>query len=78
MASHTRKKIIFFLNINGTMVYDKKPLQKYVTDFYRDLLGTTTSRSISLHPSFWVGCLTLSLEQIQFFEALFTELEIKK
>jgi hypothetical protein len=79
IASHTKKKnYIFSLEINGTIVYDQQLLQKHVIDFYRDLLGTTTSKSISLQLSFWDECHTLSLEQIQFFEAPFTTLEIKK
>jgi hypothetical protein len=77
--SHTRKKnYIFSLEINDNVVYDQQLLHKHVTDFYQDLLGTTTSRSISLQPSFWDECPTLSLEQIHFLKTPFTALKINK
>jgi Reverse transcriptase (RNA-dependent DNA polymerase) len=56
----------------------KKILQQHVTDFYRSLLGTSTNRSISLDDSFWQSFSKLTVNQVKFLEASFTEVEIKK
>jgi hypothetical protein len=75
--NNTNWSYIFSLHIDGVKVYDQKMLQKYVPDFYRSLLGTTTDRSISLDINFWNNCTQLSPDQVSFL-APFSENEIKK
>jgi hypothetical protein len=42
----------FSLEIDGSMICDQNILRKHVTDFYHNLLGTTTIKTISLHSNF--------------------------
>jgi hypothetical protein len=42
------------------------------------LLGTTSERNLSLHPSFWNSCVKLTSTQTYLLEKPFTEEEIKK
>jgi hypothetical protein len=71
------KKYIFSLEINDSMVFDQQILKKYVTNFYRNLFGTTTSISIFLDCHFWNSCTQLTDEQVAFLESFFIENEIK-
>jgi hypothetical protein len=50
----------FTLEINGVLVYDPHILIKHVNNFYRELLGTPTTRSLSLSLDFWDGQCKLS------------------
>jgi Reverse transcriptase (RNA-dependent DNA polymerase) len=59
------------------MVFDQNILRKHTTDFYRNLLDITTTRTISLQSNFWDSYTHLIVEQINFLEPPFNEEEIK-
>jgi hypothetical protein len=73
-SNNKRKNFIFSLEIDGSMDFDQNILRKHVIDFYRNLLGTTTTRIISLQPNFWDSCTKLTVEQIAFLESPFLTL----
>jgi hypothetical protein len=48
-----------------------------MNDFYRDLLGTTTNRSLSPSSDFWEGQYRLDNSQLAIMDRPFTEKEVK-
>jgi hypothetical protein len=71
------KNYIFSLIINDITIYDPSILKYHVNSFYRDLLGTSSPKLISIHSTFWFSFDKLTLDQQNALEVPFTLPEIK-
>jgi hypothetical protein len=72
------KNYIFSLQIDAVTVYEPSILRKHVNDFYKNLLGQSTDKYISLSPSFWSIEDQLTDQQQNQLDLPFTIDEIKK
>ena len=75
-SSKKRRNLIFSLEIDGQICFDPVVLQAYITSFYKDLLGTTTVRDVTLNPDLWSSSEKLTVSQCTSLEAPFTLEEI--
>ena len=73
-----KKNSIFSMTINGVIVQDMAVIKDHVTNFYKQLLGTSTSRLVGIQSSLWDNSRNLSLEQKVALERPFTVDEIRK
>lgn len=66
------------LEIHGVTVYDPKLLQNHISSYFKELLGTTNIRLLSLHPTLWSSNEKLTPTRQSFLEQPFILDEIKQ
>ena len=76
-SAKKKRNTIFSLEIEGQLCFDPIILRAHVTSFYKDLLGTTTVRDITLNQDLWSSSEKLTVSQCISLEAPFTLEEIK-
>lgn len=80
IVASTRKKnnTITSLEIDGVVCTNQSVIQKHITDFYKDLMGSSTPRLLHLKPNLWHASENLTYDQCAFLEAPFTLEEIHR
>ena len=77
-SSRKKKNTISCLEINGVMVYNQSILLRHITDYYKGLMGSSSTRIVSLQENLWSASDNLTLEQCISLESPFTLDEIKR
>lgn len=72
-----KKNTILSLEINDTPTYDPIVLRNHITSYFKDLLGTTKPRLLSLQPNLWTDSEKLTPIQQHSLESSFTMEELK-
>lgn len=73
-----KRNLIFSMNIEGSITDDLHLIKSHVTHYYKDLLGSTTTRLVSIQPHLWDNSEILTLDQRTSLERPFTLEEISK
>lgn len=76
-TARKKKNLIYSLEINGITVYDPLVLKQHITSYYKELLGTCSSRFLSLQSDLWPVSEQLTSAQSSSLELPFTLEEIK-